>query len=139
VALARMAALRQATGIDDEVLDLFSAELDAEGIAADVIVEACNTLAKRSRAEGETAFPSFGTLLEECRDVLRGRERARQRALAAQGEKLLSAYENAPQLSRGDAKQFMAWFKGQVDARVAEQRAEKSGLRLVDKKAEDAA
>lgn len=86
--LATLAILRQAADVTDVALDLYSAELTAAGVTGDVVAAACHAIQAAPRADGETAFPSLGTLLTACASVRRTQredaERAsRQRALGA--------------------------------------------------------
>lgn len=67
-ALAKMAALRQAE-VSGKTLALYATELATAHVPTDVVVHACRRIQMRERSEGETAFPSLGTLLDECRIV----------------------------------------------------------------------
>lgn len=69
VALTRLAALRSTT-IDRETLVLFTKEL-ADHPQPDAVIQACERLARRPRAEGEPAFPSLGNILQEARLIIR--------------------------------------------------------------------
>lgn len=118
-ALARMAVLRQAD-VSEMTLDIFTAEIAAEGLPVECVLDACDELAHRERAEGETAFPSFATLLRECHAAEHRRHQARQRALAAEGEQFLQAAQPIdPAFTRAEAKVVMGAFHQAVAARRA--------------------
>lgn len=116
-ALSIMAAKRQAT-VSAETLDLFSADLAEDGVPVERVVEACKRLGRAERAEGETAFPSYGTLLRVCREVARDDERARVAKLAAEGERrLLAEHEvEVKPLTKAEAKAFTDDLKARVAA-----------------------
>jgi len=123
-ALAKMALLRQAPDVDRVTLDLFAAELESSGITPDVVVIACQALQTRPRADGETAFPSFGTLLEACYGI---RREWQKQAEAVASQRLLEA-ERAGQrnMTKAEAAAFIAQLKADVDRRVRELRDEKA-------------
>lgn len=116
-ALARMAILRQAE-VSELVLDIFTAELAAEGLPVECVIDACDELAHRERAEGETAFPSYATLLRECHRADHRRYQAQQRALAAEGERYLHPPADlSPACTPSEAKVLMGRFQDAVEAR----------------------
>ena len=123
-ALALLAARRQASNLDDDTLDLFSADLthparDGDRFGVDVIVDACERIGRTERAEGETAFPSLGTLLRVCREVVKDRYWQGVEALAAQAP-------DAPMLpepTRDEAKRVVERFHETVKRMIREKRA----------------
>lgn len=61
-ALAQMAMLRQAD-VSDLALDLYSAKIsDVDYWQLPIIIDACEFIATAERKDGESAFPSYGTL-----------------------------------------------------------------------------
>lgn len=107
--LATMAAFRQAS-VSDETLDLYSAQLAADGIALEDIEAACHEIARAERAEGETAFPDYGRLVRYCRAAAHTRyahaqREQRQRVLQ------LQAARDEQRMSPEDAKLWLARLK----------------------------
>jgi hypothetical protein len=60
-ALAHMAAFRQAD-VGDVMLDLYAAQMTADGYGVEDVEVACERHARAERADGETAFPSLGQM-----------------------------------------------------------------------------
>lgn len=83
-ALTTMGVLRQASEVDDETLDLYAATLAEDHIPIGHIIEACRQIGREARGDGESAFPSLGTLIERCHRA--GRQLA-YRALAPSSDK----------------------------------------------------
>lgn len=71
LALTQMAAFRGASP-DGPTLAAFAKRLIAEGLEVAVIAAACRRLEAAERADGESAWPSLGTLLRVCREVTDG-------------------------------------------------------------------
>lgn len=120
-ALGRMAVLRQADA-SEAMLDLYSAELAAEGLDPELVVDACEQLGRAERAEFEPAFPTLGTLLRECHAAEYRRHRRRQLALAAQAptEFLLPETTNTTPLTREEARARVVEFRAAVEAKRQE-------------------
>ncbi len=83
-ALVTMGVLRQASDVDSETIDLYAATLAEEHIPLGHIIEACKQIGREPRGDGESAFPSLGTLVERCHRA--GRQLA-YRALAPSEDK----------------------------------------------------
>jgi|SRR6185369_15004110 len=123
-ALAKLSILRQASDVSDLTLDLYAAELEAAGITPDVVVIACQGLQSQPRAEGETAFPSLGTLLERCYAI---RREWQKQAEAVASQRLLEAERSGQRnMTKAEAAAFIAQLKADVDRRVRELRDEKA-------------
>lgn len=71
-AMTRMALFRQAE-VSTATYVAYALALTEQGIDAGVVEAACRSLEATTRAEGETAFPSLGTLLSTCHGLSRGR------------------------------------------------------------------
>lgn len=112
-ALIDMAILRQADPSLD-TLDYYSASLVEDGIESADVIAACERIGKTERADGETTFPSYGTLLRVCRDVRKDRQAEQQRALAARAPKRLAAPIDDTPLTREEAKAFVSRLKADV-------------------------
>jgi hypothetical protein len=117
-ALARMAMFRQADP-SPLTLELYSAQLAGDGIPVEDVLVACDVLARRERAEGETTFPSYGTLTAECRRAgiarrarVREQERDVLRFPAPDPDQMRS-------LSPAEAKALAAELKARVEAKRA--------------------
>ena len=104
-----MALLRQAAEVDSETLDLYAATLAEEHIPIGHILEACKQISREPRGDGESAFPSLGTLIERCHRA--GRQLA-YRALAPSSEK-------PEPMTREDAAKLLADIKAAVAQRRA--------------------
>lgn len=104
-----MAVKRQASDLDADTFDLFAAELAEEGIPVEHVIEACKQIGREPRAEGDTAFPSLGVLIERCHRA--GRQMA-YRAVAG-------VIEPRPQqpISSAEAAQLLADIKAAVAER----------------------
>lgn len=116
IALARMAVLRQAPELTELDFELYAEELVRQNVPADQVEEACQRMGLREREEGQTAFPSLGSLLKECERVRVDRRRAEIEALAATAPKALMPPENMPPLSREEAKAFVTRLRADVEA-----------------------
>lgn len=118
-ALAELAALRQATGVDEETLDLFSARIAEDGLDVELVVDACRELSRMERAEGESAFPSYGTLLREYHAAEYRRHVRRQKELAAEGAQYLLPGEEVdrPEWTPQQARLLIANFREAVEAK----------------------
>lgn len=118
VALARMAILRQAPELTETDFTLFAAELESEGVPVEHIEEACRRIGREPREDGQTAFPSLGTLLAECKQVRVDTHYLRLQELAARAPKeLMPPAEDFVPLSREEAKKFVDRLKAEVEAR----------------------
>lgn len=117
VALAQMAAFRGAEPAGP-TLALFARRLLAEGCEASVIVGACHRLEVAERKDGESAFPSLGTLLRVCREV--SGERHREQVAREQRRYLDSYAEQAcASMSPEDAHALIVRLRASVAERVA--------------------
>lgn len=102
-ALAHMAAFRQAD-VSEMTLDLYSAQLTADGCLADDVTVACERHARAERAEGETAFPSLGQMQ---RLVAQARSERAKREYEAHGGKYLPAAPDVKPVSKARAKVWL--------------------------------
>ena len=126
-ALALMAARRQASNIDRETLDLFSADLthpaqESDRYSVEVITEACERIGRAERTDGETAFPSLGMLLRVCRVVRTGCYWENVRAIAATAPK--PVVPELPEPTKAEAKQIAEKFRDTVNRLIREKRIE---------------
>lgn len=81
MALAQMAVFRCAD-VSAETLDLFAKRIIADGCEPADVVKACQSFEAAPRAEGETAFPEIGRMLNTVRVFAqRRREQERSRQL----------------------------------------------------------
>lgn len=112
MALGQMATFRGAP-VRDEVVLLFAKRLIAEGQTPEQIIDACGDLERRPRSEGETAWPSLGTLLEECRRSALRLAARRCVELARMAPKALSAPE-WQDMTPEDAQAFVARLRRDV-------------------------
>jgi hypothetical protein len=104
-----MAVKRQASDLDADTFDLYAAELAEEGIPVAHVIEACKQIGREPRAEGDTAFPSLGVLIDRCHRA------ARQLAYRATAGVLTP--KPAEPISREEAAKLLAEIKAAVASR----------------------
>ena len=112
--LARLMIARQAQ-LQDEDYQVYLEEL--RDIPAEVVERACRKLARTERAEYETAFPSVGKILSECRVLMRPDPVMETRKM------LDRSHGHALDLPKEEAKEFMANLRKQLDAAIASNRS----------------
>lgn len=87
LALAQMAAFRCAD-VSEQTIELFARRLMAEQCQVVDVVKACAVLEQQERAEGETSFPSLGTLNKHIRAQQSVRRQLEREADAAEVARL---------------------------------------------------
>lgn len=109
--------LLRAVEVSEATYRAYVAAAEAQGVPAAALIEACRRLSLRERAEGETAFPSFGQILRLARQVAAEGHRRRLAAVETHHRRLLDAARDRPELSRAEAKAFVDALRAQVEVR----------------------
>lgn len=117
--LAHMAAFRQAE-VGETTLDLYAAQLTADGYHLSDIETACHWHGQSERKEGETAFPSIGQL-KRLIETVRAERTARAHAEAEARFKALPAPEIDPDRAKVwlDRIKFTARYGGTFEDAAA--------------------
>lgn len=113
MAMKRLAMFRQAE-VSAQTYVAYALALSERLVRVEDVEVACRRLEATERAEGETAFPSLGTLLRVCGEVAHARrERHRLEAKADVARRQLAA--SLPRdLSPREAKEFVGWLRDEV-------------------------
>lgn len=119
-ALRNLAFLRS-TEAGEETLAAYTAMAEQTAVHVPAFIEACRRVAVTERAEGEPAFPAFGTLAKMTRLVWQ--QWWQQQALAEDRERrarLRLGDGPSPELTREEAAAWVTHLRARVAARVQE-------------------
>jgi hypothetical protein len=112
-ALGRLALARQYD------LDDATAQVYLEGLhhwSADVVTQACATLAIRPTGDFKTLYPTLGDIIAECRVVSGAHERQRLAEQYTDSSRRLAAAAEATSAKWSSPKDFSEWFRRSVQA-----------------------